>query len=142
MNNLQYENIEIQDYFLRNDITNEQKKLIFKFRTRMANFGENFKGGRSQVNCPLCKTHPDKQELSYICPFINSKMEVEGDMNEIYGNNINKNTVETIEKITNLRIEILENNVTLPLQAQVPQGVQETGKLCAAQDIVCLENLD
>ena len=142
MNNLQYENIEIQDYFLRKDINNEQKKLIFKFRTRMANFGENFKGGRSQVNCPLCKTHPDKQELSYICPFINSKMEVEGDMNEIYGNNINKNTIETIEKITNLRIEILENNVTLPLQAQVPQGVQETGKLCAAQDIVCLENLD
>ena len=45
MKKLQYEDIQVQDYFTRCDINTEQKKLIFKYRTRMAEFGENFRGG-------------------------------------------------------------------------------------------------
>ena len=49
MKNLQYEDIQVQDYLTRCDINTEQKKLIFKYRTRMAEFGENYRGGRTQV---------------------------------------------------------------------------------------------
>ena len=43
---LKYEGIKIQNYFSRTDINNEQKQIIFQFRTRMSNFGENYRGGQ------------------------------------------------------------------------------------------------
>ena len=60
--NLEYDAIEMQSYFLREDVKIEQKRLIFKYRTRMAEYGENFQAGRHfvihilTVNCPLIKT--------------------------------------------------------------------------------------
>ena len=128
MKNLTYESLRIQNYFTRTDITIEEKKTIFKYRTRMADFGENYKGGRGQVSCPLCGTHPDKQELSYECRYIKEKLNLNGSFSEIYGENIEKQTVETLEKITQIR----ENIKNLPSQAHVSLGSNPS----AAQDPV------
>ena len=46
LKNISYCNeMKIQDYFVREDLNTKQKKLIFKLRTRMAEFGENYRGG-------------------------------------------------------------------------------------------------
>ena len=82
MKNLQYRAFKIQNYFYRTDITNDQKKIIFKFRTRMADFGENYRGARDQVNCPLCDTHRDKQELSYTCKVIQNEVQPKGEFED------------------------------------------------------------
>ena len=52
MKNLQYEGLKIQNYFHRTDITNDQKKIIFQFRTRMADFGENYRGAGIRLTVP------------------------------------------------------------------------------------------
>ena len=73
---------------------------------------------------------------------INDKLEIRGELKEIYENTINKNTVINIQQITELRKRILTEN--MPLRAQVSRGDQETVNPCAAQDStkICLEILD
>ena len=103
----------------------------------MAEFCENFRGGREQVFCPLCKNHLDKQELSYNCTTIKSNMEIKGEIDEIFSDHISKQTVETIEKLTNLRKQLKESQITLPQQAHVSLGSEESSKPSAAQDLMC-----
>ena len=43
MTNLKYPEIVMQKYMLREDLKKEQKLLMFKYRTRMAKYGENFR---------------------------------------------------------------------------------------------------
>ena len=136
MKKMHYEDIQVQAYFTRCDINTEQKKLIFKYRTRMAEFGENFRGGREQVLCHLCNNHLDKQELSYSCTTINKNIKIEGDMNEIYSDHISKQTVETIEQITNLRKLLTESQSILPQQAHVSLGLEDSSPPSAAQDFM------
>ena len=124
MKNLQYRAFKIQNYFYRTDITNDQKKIIFKFRTRMADFGENYRGARDQVNCPLCNSHRDKQELSYTCKVIQNEVELKGTFEDIYSDEISLSTIEDIQKITEVRKEMITNNKNLPLMAHVSQGVK------------------
>ena len=120
MNNIKYENIKMQNYFSRTDLNKEQKQMIFQFRTRMSNFGENYRGGRAQVNCPLCDNHRDKQELSYTCTVIQREVELKGSFEEIYGDNISIHTIESLQKISEVRKKLITNNNLLPVLAQVP----------------------
>ena len=100
MANVAYDELKIQKYMLRDDIKVEQKRLIFKHRTRMAEYGENFRGGKDQVFCPFCKLHLDSQERSYSCPVISADVEIVGSIQNIYSDDIKLETVETIKKIT------------------------------------------
>ena len=77
MENLQYKEIKMQNY-LSSEKTILQKKIIFKYRTRMEDYGENFRGGARQVMCPLCQLHLDNQELIFQCQVIKSQIEVKG----------------------------------------------------------------
>ena len=108
MENINYEDFKIQRYFTREDIKIEQKKIIFKFRTRMAKFGQNYRGGKEKIVCPLCESHLDNQELSYICPVIRNEFKISGSSSDIYSEEIHKNTVETIEKIVEIRKSMLD----------------------------------
>ena len=70
----------------------------------MLDFGENYKGGRTQVMCPLCKLHLDKQELSYQYPAVKSEVEVIGKIEDIYKEeDIQPETARTIKSIMDLR---------------------------------------
>ena len=116
MKNLNYTSIMMQNYFKRTDLNVEQKKMIFKFRTRMSEFGENFRGGRDQVTCPLCETHMDKQELSYECKVIQKEIDIKGSFEDIYNDKISIHTVKTLEKIIETRKRLKENE-RLPAEA-------------------------
>ena len=64
----------------------------------MADFGKNHRGGREKVICPLCESHVDSQELSYICPEIKNRVVISGSISDIYKEDIKLETVEAIEK--------------------------------------------
>ena len=44
MDNVIYTELKIQKYLMSEQLSVEQKRTIFHFRTRMANFSENFRG--------------------------------------------------------------------------------------------------
>ena len=108
LRNLHYDDLKMQNYLTNEETNIHQKKLLFKYRTRMEIFGENFRGGNGPATCPLCHLHLDNEEMSFQCQAIQSVMEIKGKMEDIYQQNIKKETVETITKISRYRKQILE----------------------------------
>ena len=49
-----YENPEMQEYLKDETIKVNQARTLFRFRTRMTRYWENFKGGRPPQHFPLC----------------------------------------------------------------------------------------
>ena len=75
----------------------------------MESFGENYRGGVSFIPCPLCDTHLDNQEMAFKCPIIRKEIAVKGSINDIYQEEIDLETVNTILKISKYRKTTLEN---------------------------------
>ena len=53
MDNVSYRDLKMQNYLLDENLTSEEMKTVFKYRTRMEDYGENFRGGKTQVICPF-----------------------------------------------------------------------------------------
>jgi hypothetical protein len=103
MEKLIYKDLKIENYLLSDEIEYKQKQTIFRFRTRMERFGENYRAGKNRAICPLCHLHYDSQELSLQCPEIRKEMKVVGNIEEIYNEDIGKAIVGTLTKITEIR---------------------------------------
>ena len=63
-----YTELKIQNYLKSSNFSAAQSQLIYSFRTRMANFKENFQGNNGHNPCPLCLVHLDSQVLCLQCP--------------------------------------------------------------------------
>lgn len=109
LKNIRYTELKMQDYLMNGNIKKEEAINIFKFRTHMADFGENFKSGADVVICPLCLDHIDSQSNSFKCQIIKNKIEVKGNMKDVYGSNIPRNLIQTIQDITKVRNDIFNN---------------------------------
>ena len=103
MKELHYSDLKIQNYLTDPNLTPNQMRTIFRYRTRMEKFGENFRGGKLSVTCPLCRVHLDNQAMSFHCSVIKDNIDVNGDISDVYGENISMQTVDTIMKITEIR---------------------------------------
>ena len=103
MDNLSYNDLSTQQYFVREDISIESKKMIFRWRVNMERFGENFRGGRDIVLCPLCGQHRDNESLSFSCAFVKQKMQIRGNFEDLYKPHINNDVINTIHEISQLR---------------------------------------
>ena len=108
MKNLEYEELKRQEYFTLKGIKVEQIKNIFKLRTRMAPFGENFRGNRESVNCPLCANHLDNQVLGLQCPAIRREEELDIEINDIYKETITLEVAEAATKLLERREKLIE----------------------------------
>ena len=64
MNNLWYNELKTQNYLVSNQFTPNQAQTIFSFRTRIANFQENFRGSGVHIPCLLCHV----QWILNLCP--------------------------------------------------------------------------
>ena len=70
----------------------------------MANYGNNFKRGKSSVHkCPVCRSHSDNQELSFNCSFIIKQIEILNKYEDIFSEVIDKNLARTLIKIDEIR---------------------------------------
>ena len=103
MQNLQYNQLEMQEYLKENDITLAQSRILFRFRTRMEKFSENFKGGKPTKQCPLCDEHLDTQIHSYQCKVILKNIKISGSIEDIYNQTITKEAAKTLENIVKFR---------------------------------------
>ena len=103
MKNVQYTRLEMQEYLKEKCITPAQAKIIFRLRTRMENFSENFKGGKPTKACPLCLASTDTQSHSFECQVLLKNIEISGTMEDIYNQTISRETAKTIENIVKFR---------------------------------------
>ena len=65
---IQYDQFEMQEYFLPNKMPTQLAKFAFLCRTRMIPVGANFKAGNLFPRCPLCKVEYDSQKHLLFCP--------------------------------------------------------------------------
>jgi hypothetical protein len=97
MNNLSYSTLEMQDYLKNKEISTAQAKILFRVRTRMEKFGENFKP------CPVCKESMDTQSHSFQCKVISRNILVNGQYEDMFTSKVNKKVAEDIERIVKFR---------------------------------------
>ena len=68
LKNVKYINFKMQSYLKSSEINTDTKRKIMGYRLRMLEFGENFRGVRDNVPCPLgCTQSRDYQTHLYEC---------------------------------------------------------------------------
>ena len=106
MDNLSYSKLEMQKYLRLENLYASGARTLFRYRTRMANFGENFREGSAAVNCPLCGLHLDNQEMAfYNCPVIKANVKIRGQYEDIFKKNVSTELVNTLDNISKFREE-------------------------------------
>ena len=84
-------------------------------RTRMSDFGHNYKGGRNQILCPLCGHHEDKQSFLLTCPEIKKELDFKFgtdtavSIDDIYKETIHKMTVNVVRYAMETRSKKLQD---------------------------------
>ena len=106
-NNL-YKSLKMQKYLHLENLTKKQAIVVFKFRSRMAPFGENFRSGNLSTICPLCSAHVDSQENSLACSTLRRELRVKGNYHDIFSENIPEDLINTIFDVYNYRKEFQE----------------------------------
>ena len=101
----------MQNYLKEEKIKVKEARMLFKYRTRMAIFWGNFKGGRPPQQCPVCKEAGswDTQLHSFQCKVITEKITIEGNYQEIFTTNIDVNIARTVTNIEEFREEIMRS---------------------------------
>ena len=114
LENLNYSELKTQNYLLNNELDHDEKKIIFMFRTRMVNVGENFRSGKDFVMCPLCGLHLDSQFLLLQCPGLKDELVNyfgvghQTSINEVFSEDISKSTVKILKFAVEIRKAKLE----------------------------------
>ena len=109
MDNVSYSELKMQNYLKDENLKPKEMKTIFRYRTRMERYGENFRAGKAFIICPLCKLHIDSQELCFQCPVIKKELRVEGDISSIYKQNIDQKLAKAITRISDYRQDMRKN---------------------------------
>ena len=86
------------------------KRNIFHYRTRTLDYGENFRGSRSQVPCPfLCTNASDSQLHSlHECIQIKNKINIEATNDDFMSENISTQHVHDLNRLLKIRKQELE----------------------------------
>ena len=105
---LNYQSLKMQQYLQLKTLTKREAIVLFKFRTRMAPFGENFRSGQVVKICPLCSSHVDSQEESFNCLTLKRFFSIEGNYKNIFSSNIPHELIKTLYKIYSYRKEYQE----------------------------------
>ena len=103
MDNLKYVELKIQNYLKDGKITVKEAQNIYKYRTRVAKFKDNFKNNNDEFACPLCLTQPDTQAHCVQCPVVKANIDVRGEYTDIFTEDISQEISQTLLKITQFR---------------------------------------
>ena len=107
LNSLNYHSLETQSYFRREQLTKMDARTIFLFRTRMCDFWGNFRGTENGRLCPLCRNHPDKQELIAECSVVKSEFgSLHSIMQKVYSNDVRTEDAKYLVKVIQYREKI------------------------------------
>ena len=101
--------LEMQKYLKDKHIPVKQSRAVFKFKTRMANFHDNFRGGNQTKPCPLCNNGLDTQRHSLQCKMILENMNINLRYEDIFHSKVDKHLGKTLENILKFREEFLND---------------------------------
>ena len=107
MENTFHGKLDMQSYLKLKNLTPDDGKLVFAYRTRMSDFSENFRGLSDPKQCPLCHTHLDNQQMAFSCPVIKPKLNVKGKYEGIFKTDVPIETIQNLRIIRNIREENL-----------------------------------
>ena len=107
MENLKYEELKIQSYFHLDGIKAETMRNMFRFRTRMTPYGENFRNGSESVVCPLCGTHEDSQTWATKCPAMRNEITDNYDLGKCFEEDITTEAANNLDHVMNIRKMLL-----------------------------------
>ena len=111
MGNLNYSKLDMQNYLYSGNLDKTSAQTIFRYRVRMADYGENFRGPNGPRMCPICGLHLDNQVLSfYNCQEIRTKILVKGEYSDIFKPTIPIDLVNTLVNIDKLRENLKAEN--------------------------------
>ena len=106
MDNLNYSKLEIQEYFKLENMNTAGAQTLFKYRVRMANFSENFRGNQGPASCPLCGDHLDSQQMSFEnCQTVKDNVNIFDKYEKIFSLNVPGGLVKCLQEIDNFREE-------------------------------------
>ena len=87
LSNLVYSDLKLQDYMKK--LTASQAQAVFAYRSRMAEYSENYRGGQGHLPCPFRLMHLACQSISFNYPSVEENVELQGNYENIYSDNIN-----------------------------------------------------
>ena len=106
LNDLNYTKLEMQRYLKLENLTTIEAQALFRYRVRMANYGENFRGRNTSILCPLCNTHLDNQKMCFEnCQVLKKHITMSGSYNQIFNPSVPKDVVQTLMKMDKFREE-------------------------------------
>jgi hypothetical protein len=85
----------------------KEAKNLFRYRTRVANFKENFRNSYASIACLLCEVQPDTQAHSVQCPVMKTKAIVVGTYSDIFAEDIPQDISKTLMEIFDIRENLL-----------------------------------
>ena len=112
MNQLYYSELKLQEYFKMPGIETKEMLNLFKWRVRMAPLGENFRGNKENILCPLCSNHLDNQPTFLQCEVIKKELKTNTKIEDIYVDKISLETAQIISRIEDIRKDKLKSMET------------------------------
>ena len=109
LENIFYSGLRMQKYL--QELNKIDAQMVFSYRTRMANFRENYPNTGGPSVCPLCSSHCDSQKWSYQCPKIKENVKIKGNYSNIFSDCITTETVQNLTQINKFRKEFLEEQM-------------------------------
>ena len=106
MENLNYFKLKLQNYLRDKNISVDEARNLFRYRTRVAKFKQNMKSSFSVATCPFCLVQPDTKAHTFQCPDLKLKVKLEGNYCDIFSENIPKDISITLLKISKIREDI------------------------------------
>ena len=105
MVNLRYTEVKAQDYLSIPGISASQAQNLFKWRVKMSKLGENFRGSRENIPCPLCGNHLDNQNMIFQCEVMKKEVNIKCKIEDIYQDTISLQTAINLEEIDKKRTQ-------------------------------------
>ena len=110
LDNLEYDELTRQPYIEDEDITTTMAQNIFKYRTRMLKFKDNFKGTEISTECPLCEKHVDSQHEVENCKKLSESIDNLEECKKLYNESNNIVASKILEKVVKYRESFLADN--------------------------------
>jgi hypothetical protein len=107
MDDLVYTELKMQKYLKTEEIPVNEAKNLFKYRTKSANFKDNFGDRYEYKGCPLCTVQLDTQVHSVQCERVQEEISIEGRYSDIFRGKVPSNISKTLFKISKLREEYI-----------------------------------
>ena len=100
---INYNKFQIQNYIKSKDVTTDDARLVFKFRTHMLNFANNYGHLNEDKACPLCKNHEDDQDTLEECKYLTDKLKDIKNTKQIYEEEIPLDAISILKRIMKCR---------------------------------------